>query len=293
MNTQFSKASKQASARRQALTKMTAVAVAMASAGLLAACAKPARRVTYAGATTLIPTLAALAPRFEAAHPGTRLVLTGGGSTKGILDAISGAAHLGGVVRDMSEQERAAVHQVPVALDGIAIIVHDDGDIQEISIRELRRIYTGAPGVPLAGKPILRVGKSAVHGTFQNMAKSLGVPESAMQADIVAGSNGEVLTLVAARPGSIGYVSAADAGQAVQHGARIRILRVDGVAPTQEAIASKAYPLAVTVMVVLPKRNVTYETLMLVAMLRSQHGIAALRANGLVPLATVAAKEAP
>lgn len=292
MNTQFSKAHTQSSARRQTLKKMAAVAAAMASAGLLAACTKPAQRVTYAGATTLIPTLTALASRFEAAHPGARLVLTGGGSTKGIQDVASSAADLGGVVRDMSEQERATVLLVPVALDGIAVIVHAGVDLRDISTPELRALYTGRSGSPRIGKPLVRVGKSAVHGTFQNMAKGLGVPESAMQADLMAGSNGEVLTLVAAHPGSIGYVSAADAGQALQHGVPIRILRVDGVAPTQEAIASKAYPLAVTVMVVLPKRNVSHATLMLVAMLRGPHGVAALRANGLVPLATVAGKEA-
>lgn len=254
------------------------------TAGALAAGCTPRREViTYAGATTLLPVISQLAAEYERLHPGVSVAITGGGSTKGIEDVARGSADMGGVVRELTADELARVDPVPVATDGIAVIVHRDVALGQVTLEQLRGLYAGGAVQPVTAGRLVRVGKASSQGTYAAFAAGLGVPESSLQADAIGSSNGEVVALVAAQRDAIGYVSYADASEAVRSGAPIRMLQVEGVSPSLDVIASGRYPLTHRVYVVLPKKGMRGATLRFMTLLRSQQGAAMLRKAGLPP----------
>jgi len=88
--------------------------------------------------------MAELAKAYEK-KTGIKVVLKGGGATKGIRDAAAGKIHIGGACRvslPRHEKERNA-HQIPVAWDALVVIVNKNNPINNITITQLRDIYLG------------------------------------------------------------------------------------------------------------------------------------------------------
>lgn len=255
------------------------------TAFVLGGCARMGETVNYSGATTLLSPMSQLATVFEATHPGVRVTLKGGGSSAGILDVISGSADLGGVVRELTPEEQRAVDTVPLALDGIAIVANTSAPVLELSMSELRALYTAKTGASRDGRPLMRVGKAAAHGTFQAFAAALNVPQAQMKADAIAGANGEVISMVQSHGNALGYVSFADAQEAIRAGAPIRVVPIDGVMPSPATIGNGSYNLKLSICIVLPRGHEPKpSTLAFLTLLRSETGADAFREAGLVPV---------
>lgn len=76
---------------------------------------------------------------------GVKIVLQGGGATKGIRKVASGELHIGGACRVALERhplERKA-QQVPVAWDALVVIVNKNNPVETLSLKQLRDIYLG------------------------------------------------------------------------------------------------------------------------------------------------------
>src|SRR5690349_11009189 len=67
--------------------------------------AKLAGKLTLTGSSTVAPLAAEIAKRFEQIHPGVRVDVQSGGSSRGVSDARSGAADLGLVSRALNPDE--------------------------------------------------------------------------------------------------------------------------------------------------------------------------------------------
>jgi phosphate transport system substrate-binding protein len=76
---------------------------------------------------------------------GIEIILEGGGATKGIRRINENSVHLGGTCRPKlpGHQDEASAELIPVAWDALAVIVHKDNDIDEISLEQLRDLYQG------------------------------------------------------------------------------------------------------------------------------------------------------
>ncbi len=88
--------------------------------------------------------MAELAKAYER-ETGVKIVLQGGGATKGIRQVSSGELHIGGACRVALERhplERNA-QQVPVAWDALVVIVNKNNPVETISLSQLRDIYLG------------------------------------------------------------------------------------------------------------------------------------------------------
>ncbi|MFV1984760.1 MAG: phosphate ABC transporter substrate-binding protein [Thiohalomonadales bacterium] len=76
---------------------------------------------------------------------GIKIVLNGGGATKGIRQAAAGKIHIGGACRvslPSNSLERNA-HQIPVAWDALVVIVNKNNPVSSITLRQLRDVYLG------------------------------------------------------------------------------------------------------------------------------------------------------
>jgi phosphate transport system substrate-binding protein len=88
--------------------------------------------------------------------------ITGGGSGTGIAALVNGATNICQSSRPMKDKEKAQIKakhgkdpvEFAVAMDGIAVFVHEANPIREISLDQLKRVYTGKAKLwgDLAGK---------------------------------------------------------------------------------------------------------------------------------------------
>ncbi len=110
-----------------------------------------AKTVTVKGSDTMVILGQRWAETYMNAHPGVRIQVTGGGSGTGIAALINGGTDICEASRTMKDQEKEQVlkrHgktavEIPVALDGVAIYVHQSSPIRELSVSQLKDIYSG------------------------------------------------------------------------------------------------------------------------------------------------------
>ena len=90
--------------------------------------AGPQGKLTLTGSSTVAPLAGELAKRYESLHPGVRIDVQTGGSSRGIADARRGTADIGMASRALKPgEEDLAAHTI--ALDGITVIVHKDNPV--------------------------------------------------------------------------------------------------------------------------------------------------------------------
>jgi len=198
------------------------------------------RPLSVAGSTSVQPFAEKLAEIYMHEHPGCRIDVQGGGSSAGIYAAEHGAADLGTSSRELVSKEKNLT-EIPIAYDGIAIIVHPANPLTDISIEEIRRIFMGtvtnwqAFGLPAhAIHLITREEGSGTREAFEHlvMAKHEITPTA-----LVQDSNGSVREIVAGDPHALGYISAGLVDE------RVKALAINGVLPTTENIKNHTYKL--------------------------------------------------
>jgi phosphate transport system substrate-binding protein len=129
-----------------------------------------------------------------------------------------------------------------IARDGIAIAANPDVMVSDLSIEQVRGIFSGSivswaevggPDIPVV--VVSREEGSGTRGAFEELVLGEGVLMSA--AAILQPSNGAVLTTVASTPSAVAYLSFGYMNSSV------KAISIDGVEPTPENAASGAYPI--------------------------------------------------
>lgn len=270
--------------RRAALAVVAGLVLLSATAG----CRRPetANRVRVSGASTVYPIVVMAG---EALRAGEVLVeAQAGGSTRGFEDTVAGRNDLGAMARDPTAEEAAQIITFPIALDGVGIVVHASNPLPAISTGELRRIYTKelASWRQLGGTetPIVAVGKAAGHATLETFLDHTGLDRDHLAVDVVAGDNAQVIRVVANTPGAIGYVSLGEVVHGIEAGMALRLVPLDGVAPTLQAVADGRYPMSRTLFLV-SRGEPTGASRKLIDFLRSDPGRAVIERGRYVPFA--------
>jgi len=142
---------------------------------------------------------------------------------------------------------------MPIARDGLAIIVHPTNRVDNLTLRDLRRLYSGrifnwvdvegAVGPDLAVQVVMREGESGTGAIFQE--RILGEERMTPNARIFP--NGlAVVNFVAQHPEAVGFVS-----QALMSD-KVKIVTVEEIPLNRETVANAAYPLTYLVYLALP-----------------------------------------
>lgn len=260
--------------------KLTALTLLLGTAGILVGgCGKRADSVTLAGSTAFQPFAQTLAKQYQAAHPGVKLSVQGGGSAVGIQSALMGTAQIGMADLVKLPDECRNLDAVVAARDGIAIIVHPSCAVTNLTLDQVRGVFTGAIanwkalGGPDA--PITVVSREAGSGTRTSLEQIVGGMKLSPGA-IIQSSGGTVGETVANDAHAIGYLS---------HGmvnAKIQAVGVDGKACSVENILSGAYPL-VRPIYLLTGKNPSPATRQFLAFILSDPGQAQIHKDGLIP----------
>jgi phosphate transport system substrate-binding protein len=221
---------------------------------LLGGCRRDAQQsLTLAGSTSLQPLAERWADAFHRRRPDMRIAVQGGGSTAGVRAAMSGAAQIGMASRVLTSEESRNVRSVAVARDGIALIVHPENPVRDLSLTQIRSLYAGRivswgqlGGRDVRATLITREDGSGTRAAFESLVMS-GHP--ILASALVSDSTGAVRQMVGSDPAALGYISIG----LVDHS--VRALRIAGVMADEANIDSGRYPLVRPFLFVLPGRG--------------------------------------
>ena len=100
--------------------------------------------ISVVGSTSVQPLMEAFAEAYGEYNPDVKIDITAPGSGAGITAAIDGTADIGMASRELDEDETSQVAGVDaIAVDGIAVIVHNDNPIERLSLDQVQSIYLG------------------------------------------------------------------------------------------------------------------------------------------------------
>lgn len=204
-------------------------------------------RLTITGSSTVAPLALEIAKRSEKAHPGVRIDVQTGGSSRGINDARMGLADIGMVSRAMKAAE-GDLKAFLLALDGIGLIVHTTNPITSLTETQVVEIYQGKiTNWKSLGGPDLQisvVNKAEGRSTLELFLKHFALKNSQIKPHVVIGDNQQGIKTVSGNPGAIGYVSIGTAEFEENRGTPIKRLALQGSMATVAAVAEGEYPLS-------------------------------------------------
>lgn len=204
-------------------------------------------RLILTGSSTVAPLASEIAKRYEQQHPGVRIDVQTGGSSRGINDARMGLADIGMVSRALNNSEQDLSHFL-IAMDGIGIIVHKSNSVTGLSDQQIIAIFTGkisnwqAIGGP--DLPITVVNKAEGRSTLELFLHHFALNNSQIKPQVVIGDNQQGIKTVSGNPGAIGYVSIGAAEYEEQRGTPIKLLPMAGQPATVVTVASGRWPLS-------------------------------------------------
>ena len=208
--------------------------------------------VVTAGSTSVQPLSEELAAAFMDSNPDITVEVQGGGSGQGIKAIQEKIADLGALSRDIKDEEKASVaKEYVIAKDGVAVIVNPETKVENLTIEQIKKIYTGEirnwKAVGGDDAPITVVSReegSGTRGAFIEITGVLTKDAAGQEIDnttkdtLVQGSTGAVMQTVATTPNTIGYVSLGSLNDAV------KAVKVENVAPTPETVLSGEYKIS-------------------------------------------------
>ena len=194
--------------------------------------------VATGGSTSMKNVIAALTEGFAEVEPGVTVSYDPTGSGAGITGATDKTLDIGLSSRALKDDEKNDVDGTVVALDGIAIIVNKDSKVADLTVEQLKKMFTGEitnwKDVGGNDAEIVLIGREAGSGTRDGF-ESITDTKDACQYRQELTSTGDVITTVSQNPNAIGYASLAAIKDSV------KALTVNGVAPTEATVKDGTY----------------------------------------------------
>ena len=219
---------------------LSMIMLAVFALTILAGCgsAAPSGSVSTDGSTSMEKVIGALGEAFQN-DTGISFTYNPTGSGSGIKAVQEGRCDIGLSSRDLKAEEmEAGLTGTVLAYDGIAIIVHPENPVSDLSLDAIAKIYTGGISnwSELGGKDaeIVLIGREAGSGTRDGFESITGTEDACKYRQELT-STGDVITSGSQNPGAIGYASVASIKDTV------KALTVDGVAATEESIKDGTY----------------------------------------------------
>ena len=191
------------------------------------------------GSTSMEKVIGALSESFMANNADATVTYNPTGSGSGITAVQEGTCDIGLSSRALKDEEKAAgLKETVLAYDGIAIIVHPDNPVSDLTIEQIAQLYTGEitnwKDVGGNDAEVVLIGREAASGTRDGFESITGTKEKCQYRQELP-STGDVITAVSQNPDAIGYASLASIKDSV------KALNVDGVTPSEATVKDGSY----------------------------------------------------
>ena len=194
--------------------------------------------VATGGSTSMKNVIAALTEGFAEVEPGVTVSYDPTGSGAGITGATDKTLDIGLSSRALKDDEKNDVDGTIVALDGIAIVVNKDSKVADLTVEQLKKMFTGEitnwKEVGGDDGEIVLVGREAGSGTRDGFESIVDVKDSCKYAQELT-ATGAVISAVEANPLAIGYASLSAVGDTV------KMVTVGGVECSEETVKDGSY----------------------------------------------------
>ncbi|OIQ94606.1 phosphate-binding protein PstS 1 precursor [mine drainage metagenome] len=205
------------------------------------------RAIQVRGAPNIQPMVERAAEDFMAEAPGRAVAVSAGNSRRGYKGVIDGSCDIGMIATSLTADLARLAHRLRldldytlIGIDGVVPIVHPSNPVADLTLDQLRRIFAGhittwrAVGGPAL--PILPLSQPPSLGSYEIFAgRVMADRVFTPRAQVLEGL--AVVEKVAVTPGAIGYIASGYLD------ARVKALRINGIAATAEAFRSGSYPL--------------------------------------------------
>ena len=194
--------------------------------------------VATGGSTSMKNVIAALTEGFAEVEPGVTVSYDPTGSGAGITGATDKTLDIGLSSRALKDDEKADVEGTTIALDGIAIIVNNASKVEDLTVDQLKQMFTGEitnwSEVGGDDGEIVLIGREAGSGTRDGFESIVDVKDSCKYAQELT-ATGAVISAVEANPLAIGYASLSAVGDTV------KAVTVGGVECSEETVKDGSY----------------------------------------------------
>ena len=194
--------------------------------------------VATGGSTSMKNVIAALTEGFAEVEPGVTVSYDPTGSGAGITGATDKTLDIGLSSRALKDDEKADVDGTTIALDGIAIIVNNASKVEDLTVDQLKQMFTGEitnwKDVGGDDGEIVLIGREAGSGTRDGFESIVDVKDSCKYAQELT-ATGAVISAVEANPLAIGYASLSAVGDTV------KMVTVGGVECSEDTVKDGSY----------------------------------------------------
>lgn len=213
-----------------------------------------AENITIKGSDTLVILAQKWAEVYMSKHPETKIQVTGGGSGIGFAALQNNTTDIADASRPIKAAERAACikafgkspREYRVALDGLSVYVHSDNPLNELSIDQLEKIFTGKvtnwKDVGGNDGPITVYSRENSSGTYEFFKEHVLKGQDFVSSAQTMPGTAALLQNVSRDKNGIGY-----GGAAYGHGAKaLKIKKTadsPAIEPTDENVISGKYPI--------------------------------------------------
>ncbi len=237
---------------------------------LLGACAAPVANPTSPttpltienkGSDTMVNLALAWAEAYERTHPDVSLSVTGGGSGTGIAALINNTVDVANASRAIKKEEKEKAEanglapvEFVVARDAIAIIIHPDNPVNQLTLAQLSAMYSGQMTnwreVGGEDRPLVLLSRETNSGThvyFLENVLRLGQKENKTlfsPATLLLPSSEGISAEVRQNPNAIGYDGLGYVTDDMKVVAVAKDEASPYVLPTIATVNDKSYPVA-------------------------------------------------
>jgi phosphate transport system substrate-binding protein len=219
--------------------------------------------IQNAGSDTMVNLVQAWAEAYVTVDATVSVEVSGGGSGTGIAALINGTTDIANCSRSMKASEihkaKANTNKDPkkhiVGMDALAVYVHKDNPLNEITIGQLGQIFGEDGGItkwsqlgieaPGGKNEIIRISRQSNSGTYVYFKETVVAKgKEFKQGSLDLHGSKDVVELVGKTPSAIGY---SGMGYATDHVKMLKVAQEDGAEahePSMENAMSKKYPIA-------------------------------------------------
>lgn len=104
---------------------------------------QPEGKIVVAGSSSVTPVMEKLQEAYLELNPNATIEIQQTDSSAGMTAAIDGTCDIGMASRELKDSELAELTPTQIAMDGIAVIVNQDNALDDITMDQIRQIYTG------------------------------------------------------------------------------------------------------------------------------------------------------